>query len=300
MARHPFEMNCQIEFLNLTAQKQVFNQNFAFFAVLSGALSVHSDKKQFLCQAGEILLFQPHTPFRLQRVNEQCEVVSLRVHPEFFSGSYPALCTQLLSAPVLLQDTQVKQFLLLAVLSALKKGVGWELICSSYICQLFFQLLQNFPVSEKSIKKYTDRLYQVLQYCHSHYSQKFSIQAMAEQIGLSSSYLSHSFKRETGISVQEYVCRLRMEHACRMILTQEQKSLSEICFASGFSDYRYFNREFQRRYHCTPQQFRQSLRRLGNPYLYTAGFSEHSAQPLSLSRAQKLAEDLLYSSGLAH
>ena len=269
MPLHPLLSCCRFQLLSLSNRRHQLNGRFEGYLVLSGALLAQCPPQNVLAQPGDVLFFQPYQPYQLSKISEANEVLHLSLHPDFFRLAFPDCGRTHLDVPVRLSDPypRCRAHLLRAAEALFSGRYAWELSCSTELYQLFEQLYARFPpISAPSASGRRglreQRLTQILLYCDRHYTQKFSVQELARQSGLSASYLSHWFKSETGISLQEHICQLRMEHACRLIAQTEQ-SLSDICFASGFSDYRYFNREFQQQYHCSARQFRRRCRESG-------------------------------------
>jgi AraC-like DNA-binding protein len=89
-----------------------------------------------------------------------------------------------------------------------------------------------------------------------------SATAIASQLGITSRYL-RLLLEETGRSFSEHVLEMRLEHAAELLRDpgQQERKVSAIAFACGFSDLSYFNRAFRRRYGETPTDMREAARR---------------------------------------
>ncbi len=85
---------------------------------------------------------------------------------------------------------------------------------------------------------------------------KIRLSDFAEMEHRSVSYLSHFIKDTMNQTFQEYVTSVRFNCACKLIAAGGKQML-DICMESGFSDYRYFCREFRRQYNMTPEQYSQ-------------------------------------------
>jgi AraC-like DNA-binding protein/mannose-6-phosphate isomerase-like protein (cupin superfamily) len=85
-----------------------------------------------------------------------------------------------------------------------------------------------------------------------------SVQNIAEQLGCSADYLSHLFHTETRERLIHYIQRIRMDGAI-LALDAGTLTISEIAYASGFSDPAYFTRVFKQHKGVTPQEFRLQL-----------------------------------------
>lgn len=83
---------------------------------------------------------------------------------------------------------------------------------------------------------------------------KLSAEALAAKAGYDRSYLAVLFKKETGITISEFILSKRIETACSMI--QNGLLLSEIASALGFSSQSHFCAQFKRVMGATPKEYR--------------------------------------------
>lgn len=103
------------------------------------------------------------------------------------------------------------------------------------------------------------RVNKVCQYIQKHSDEPLSLDQAAALIHLSRSAFSKFFKRATGKTFSDYVNDIRIGKACRL-LTQTDKAINEIAYATGFDSLTYFNRVFLKKKGVTPRQFRTGLR----------------------------------------
>ncbi|NOV04199.1 response regulator transcription factor [Paenibacillus planticolens] len=71
-----------------------------------------------------------------------------------------------------------------------------------------------------------------------------TLTSVADEVGLSSYYLSRLFREETGESFNDYVTRLRMEKAMQL-LQNTQLKVYEVAEQVGIPSYRYFSQLFR-------------------------------------------------------
>lgn len=90
-----------------------------------------------------------------------------------------------------------------------------------------------------------------------YYSQKFTVNDMADYLGLSPNYVSSLFKKHSGMSVTQFVNHIRVHYAINM-LTHSNLPIREIAEKVGFDDYNYFCRTFKKIIDETPAQYRKS------------------------------------------
>ena len=77
-----------------------------------------------------------------------------------------------------------------------------------------------------------------------HLSEDISLQSIAGEFHLNSSYISQLFKNELGMRYHDYLTKLRMDKA-KTLLATTGKSISEIAGEVGFRDYRVFTKVFK-------------------------------------------------------
>lgn len=87
---------------------------------------------------------------------------------------------------------------------------------------------------------------------------KLSLGNVADAVGLSPSYLSMLFKRETGENFSDCLTRVRINKA-KELLCCTSKMVYEVAYDVGFSDYRYFSQIFKKKTGMTPRQYQYSM-----------------------------------------
>ncbi|MBD2847578.1 AraC family transcriptional regulator [Paenibacillus sp. IB182496] len=101
-----------------------------------------------------------------------------------------------------------------------------------------------------------DVVAQAMQWIQLRYADELSVEALAEALGCSTSYLSRAFRKRLGMSTLDYVTHVRMSHATRLLRSTDA-SLREIAAEVGYRDEYYFSRVFKKHALVSPLQFRQ-------------------------------------------
>ncbi len=91
-------------------------------------------------------------------------------------------------------------------------------------------------------------------------SVELSREELAGQVYMSPDYLTKLFKKETGMSLSEYIIQKRIALA-KQLLAATDLSIVEISQRAGFSYSSYFVRIFKKKTEMTPQQYREEKRR---------------------------------------
>ena len=98
-----------------------------------------------------------------------------------------------------------------------------------------------------------------------------SLQSVAEEVNIATTYLSHLFKKEMQLTFSDYLTMIRIVAAKRM-LYENRRKIHEIAIDVGFSDNRYFSRVFKDVYkrqgiYCLLEEVLQDVRAGKGPVL---------------------------------
>ena len=85
----------------------------------------------------------------------------------------------------------------------------------------------------------------------------FDFDQFAVEMATSKSTLHRKLKSLTGLSPGEFIRSIRLKHAVQM-LTNNMGNISEIAFAVGFNDPKYFSRCFKIEFGHTPREYQES------------------------------------------
>lgn len=102
------------------------------------------------------------------------------------------------------------------------------------------------------------RIDTVCQHIHARSISAISLSEIAAMVHMSPSTFSRFFKRTMGRTFVEYLTELRIGRACSMLMHTD-RSVTEVCFESGFNNLAHFNRKFLELKKVTPRQFRKSF-----------------------------------------
>jgi AraC-like DNA-binding protein len=98
-----------------------------------------------------------------------------------------------------------------------------------------------------------------LAYLRENLTAPFDESDLAAIAGQSPGAFSRAFRRHTGMSLVQYVKRLRINLACQILMSDENASIIDICYQVGFNNVSNFNRQFLAEKGMPPSRFRRLL-----------------------------------------
>jgi AraC-like DNA-binding protein len=112
--------------------------------------------------------------------------------------------------------------------------------------------VEGFRATPKSY----GRLSEAVQYLHTHYAKPLTTRQLASMVGVSSSQFARRFHKLFNATLRQYLLRIRIRAAGRL-LTQSDKSITEIAVEIGFYDHAHFSRTFSRLMGIAPLAYRK-------------------------------------------
>jgi two-component system response regulator YesN len=88
--------------------------------------------------------------------------------------------------------------------------------------------------------------------------ESLSLQQVAQAVDMSPSYFSRVFKEEFGLSFIQYVTKLRMEEAAKLLSDPFCKTY-EVSYQVGYTDYSHFAKVFKKYYAVSPKEYKRRV-----------------------------------------
>lgn len=126
-------------------------------------------------------------------------------------------------------------------------------------CQHFQRkIIKNYCqlVKDYNLKDYSMPVRKAITYINVDLSADLSLKSLASLLNVNASYLSTLFKKETGVTLTEYVNKCRIQHAKKLLL-DTKLPIQDIALQCGISDIGYFSRMFKRITGTTPRAYRE-------------------------------------------
>lgn len=238
--------------------------------ISSGYGIVVVDNQHYTARPGRLFIFPP---FRLHKVQvahsdknpyhrttmhiEQSVVESaLSAFPRH-QARFAALAAS--NLPAQIYDLSNHAAFIERILEQFQCLEGNEQTAACEVAFLVMQLMtflpeqpQRFPPRQQTIAS------RIMSWVEAHYASKFSLDQLAQDMGLSRSYTSRIFRQQTGGSIHEYLLTRRIKSSCDL-LRYSDESIDAIALAVGFSEVTYFITCFKKMMRQTPLQYRRSI-----------------------------------------
>lgn len=173
-------------------------------------------------------------------------------------GAYDATAESILTLPKFLHNVSAR------FEKVLKTFIEYAQSDDAYkkwfINQRLFLLLSSLAVSTQGFSNNLTLCDRICRYLSDNIGVPFSSENIEKRFYLSYKYMSHLFKKEKGVTMQQYHNSVRMDEACRL-LCSTLMSIGEIADKLGFSDVLYFSRCFRNYTGKSPSAYRKDSAR---------------------------------------
>lgn len=142
------------------------------------------------------------------------------------------------------------------ILKPINKKALYDVIMSVLVGKnAEFSTETSKPDSPNEIGNY--QINRVIDYLEKNYMKPITLESVAKQVNLNSTYLSFLFKKIMGHNFSDYLDEYRISVAMRL-LRESSYNISEIAYQTGYKEQRYFSERFKKRVGVTPSEYRKT------------------------------------------
>ncbi|WP_239615567.1 response regulator transcription factor [Cohnella mopanensis] len=99
-------------------------------------------------------------------------------------------------------------------------------------------------------------IHDIAKYMESHYQDEISLQDIAARFFLSREYIARKFKQEYGVTLLDYLSRIRIDKA-KLLLHNPHLRIAQVSEMVGYHDEKYFSRVFKKLEGINPGEYRK-------------------------------------------
>lgn len=187
----------------------------------------------------------------------------LAVCAPYFAGQYEEILKEHIAETPVIRKTELSSnavFLLESLIELLRGRTTFtqqqmQITLSTF--QLFFAyILPQLSLRKKEETDLPELTESIMEYISKNIKRKLTLEILSEELGISKYKISKIFSTQLQLNFNQYINLLRIHNAKRM-LTTTSKSITTICYESGFSAVRTFNTVFSQNTRLSPKEYRQ-------------------------------------------
>lgn len=137
--------------------------------------------------------------------------------------------------------------------------VRTQLLIYSELYQILHQLVTTAVIPAPLETNYSD-IASILELIRKNYDSQLNVSKIASTFNLENRQFEQFFQAQVGLSFQQYLLNLRLDHAQQQLIHSDLKII-DIAFNNGFESAGNFIKAFQSIYRLTPAQYRRQLAR---------------------------------------
>lgn len=144
----------------------------------------------------------------------------------------------------------------LAKLSGLQMVIEFLKIVDLLLHSKEYESLASMSYSHSFNKKDTERMNQIYKYIINNFKEPISLTTISSIANMTPPAFCNFFKMRVQMSFTKFLNEIRIGHACKL-LENEDMSISDVCYESGYQNFTNFNKFFKEITGKTPSQYRK-------------------------------------------
>ncbi|MHC5531057.1 AraC family transcriptional regulator [Priestia megaterium] len=245
--RHQTHINRQGEF-----------PHYQWIQCIKGRGELHVNDEVYIIKENEGMFLTPHVPHEYYPVTSEWQVCWVS-----FNGSVIddiMLSLQFInSGKIVLTNAESLYRMLQELMNRLEENhTSSTMQCSELLYSVILKLRQDSVyIESKSRLQQITQLNPVLRYIEEYYHQPLTLEVLAQQLSVTEQYTCLLFQQSLGIRPFEYVTRVRIQKAKKLLLKNNQISVQDIARQVGYEHPSYFIKRFKEQENVTPTIFRK-------------------------------------------
>lgn len=136
---------------------------------------------------------------------------------------------------------------------------GFSLMRKEEIIKNWVRCFQDASEMVEKYQMIDDKLvYRIGKYVVVHVDEKLSLESVAEGVYLNPSYVSHIFKKITGMNFTDYMAEVKVDRA-KVLLRDSRMKIYDVAATIGYADAEYFAKIFKKKTGYSPTAYQKML-----------------------------------------
>ncbi|MET3688819.1 YesN/AraC family two-component response regulator [Priestia megaterium] len=232
--------------------------DYQWIQCLKGRGELRVNDEVYIIKENEGMFLTPHVPHEYYPVTSEWQVCWVS-----FNGSVIddiMLSLQFInSGKIVLTNAESLYRMLQELMERLEENhTSSTMQCSELLYSVILKLRQDSVyIESKSRLQQITQLNPVLRYIEEYYHQPLTLEVLAQQLNVTEQYTCLLFQQSLGIRPFEYVTRVRIQKAKKLLLKNNQISVQDIARQVGYEHPSYFIKRFKEQENVTPTIFRK-------------------------------------------
>lgn len=233
------------------------------FYVVDGKGEFIIQQQRFAVKANDFVIINPHVEHtEVSSSEDPLEYIVVGIQGLSFSnlttqdqGNQPFSFFNLRD-----EQKDILRYLNVMVQEATNQAMSYELVCHNLLEILLIKILrhQHFELEVDSKNKTSKDIAFIKHYLKTYYRESIQLEDLASMTHLSRFYISHSFKKDVGLSPMEYLMTIRIKES-KILLRTTNYSVSQIADIVGFTTPTYFSKQFRKVTGISPSDYREQF-----------------------------------------
>lgn len=234
-----------------------YHTSYELFIVVKGSTTLLVDDKLISVNEKEIVLLKPDTVHKNVGENQH-DRYSIHLTNEYLLSHFSDTLAKSITAPfdnskLIVTDNTFEA--ILNLLTRIEKNPRYACIHTAEMITLLTEK-RNLQIVDADIQlKTTDN---ILEYIRKNYASISGLDDIANYVHISKQYLCQRFKKETGVTISDYLNSIRINNACEM-LRRGKHNITQTAVLCGYNSTPYFCRVFKSIMHMTPKEYERSV-----------------------------------------
>ncbi|MDP4132823.1 MAG: AraC family transcriptional regulator [Bacillota bacterium] len=248
-----------------------WHDEFEFLIIDKGSCACRVEDEEYILNAGQCIFFSGGILHSIYSCNmEPFHYFAVVFHPYTLYGTD---CSRYFSPQYSFQriydskkepDSKIINSLYDINDLAKDKPFAWELKVKHQLLNIFIEIFDNsyytFSPSGRAKNTSNDQLEKALQYIHTNFSSKITIENLSELLCYSPSYVNRFFREHMGRTPTEYIVSYRI-HKARALLEETNISVLDAALDTGFNNVGYFIKSFKKQTGITPLKYKNTVKK---------------------------------------
>lgn len=232
--------------------------DYQWIQCIKGRGELRVNDEVYIIKENEGMFLTPHVPHEYYPVTSEWQVCWVS-----FNGSVIddiMLSLQFInSGKIVLTNAESLYRMLQELMDRLEENhTSSTMQCSELLYSVILKLRQDSVyIESKSRLQQITQLNPALRYIEEYYHQPLTLEVLAQQLNVTEQYTCLLFQQSLGIRPFEYVTRVRIQKAKKLLLKNNQISVQDIARQVGYEHPSYFIKRFKEQENVTPTVFRK-------------------------------------------